>query len=679
VRRRTSRHSALALSDESREHASGSRRKNGRGDDQFPSPLSLGPDENDEDVDAADDCAEAANRLVELSSRFVGDLNPEGILIEATAPVSASADARFQPTSDLGRWFPQRSGETPTGSPVATKQNYGVSKAAAKSEKLIAFEKARREYLLADCLPLLPPPEHYRALKAIFLKRIHPLLPVFREKDLADDLPLQVSAVYQTLVRQIVALTAAADRAATKHLFLESNARKPMQFQTFQKRLSGAIIAVLDAELIHDRFELIRVLVMLAFYYQPSGPSDRNRAALFLSQAVYHFQTLGAHLVEYRSEDQDEHVEELFCALWAVDRLCASFYARPCLMHDRDFDRDLDDMISRLPPAFQLFMKVIQALSQVFTLYRPRQPFVFIDIEVYEALIMASGAEKLPTVILGTYPQLSFLLVLLLSPPLTHLGFHLVTIEMLYHAVCVLSARQPPSAFAPGAPVKDLCHIPHPTVNPRRSLSADRITWIAQNQEICPFPFAPYAVTLALSVQYRKMRYSRTAMFRSRARSHFKSIVKTLRGMGDVWYSARVNAGLGESILQQMEKTASSLVREDGENAAAAGSRRMGTAMATPTEKTPGSASVVYADPASVPVTVVPPSADVLLESSLQPDLGTMDLSCLDNLDMDAGDLFGLFDPNFNLGAIDTALEANLDMGIPQNWTATWDYPAPPL
>ncbi len=43
------------------------------------------------------------------------------------------------------------------------------------------------------------------------------------------------------------------------------------------------------------------------------------------------------------------------------------------------------------------------------------------------------------------------------------------------------------------------------------------------------------------------------------------------------------------------------------------------------------------------------------------------DAPILDSLDMDV-DLFGYFDPDFDLGAIDTALEANLDMGIPQNW-----------
>lgn len=35
-------------------------------------------------------------------------------------------------------------------------------------------------------------------------------------------------------------------------------------------------------------------------------------------------------------------------------------------------------------------------------------------------------------------------------------------------------------------------------------------------------------------------------------------------------------------------------------------------------------------------------------------------------------DLFVHFDPGFDLSAVDTALEANLDMGYPQTWTMQW-------
>ena len=155
-------------------------------------------------------------------------------------------------------------------------------------------------------------------------------------------------------------------------------------------------------------------------------------------------------------------------------------------------------------------------------------------------------------------------------------------------------------------------------------------------------------------------------MFRSRARSIFKNIVSLLHQLGKTFASARVNAGLGESILREMEKTASCLARDDTENAA---SRRVdGTVTAKDGDQvlkdvTP--ATGIGSGVASEAMTPVQPIFEGTNVSS--------DPAILDNFDVDV-DLFGFFDPSFDLGAIDTALEANLDMGIPQNWTLSWNH-----
>ena len=212
--------------------------------------------------------------------------------------------------------------------------------------------------------------------------------------------------------------------------------------------------------------------------------------------------------------------------------------------------------------------------------------------------------------------------------------------------------------------------MPPPTVNSRRSLSADRIVWVTQNQEMCPFPFVPYAVSLALTVEYRKMRYSRTAMFRNRARPIFKNIVGLLHTLGETFASARVNAGLGESILREMEKTASCLVRDETGNTTPS-KRIESTAAENP--KNGGEATEVPPPRAETGATA---TSGVLTPSTLNALNVTnaqFDPAILDNLDVDV-DLFGYFDPSFDLGAIDTALEANLDMGIPQTWNTPWSY-----
>ncbi|KIH93853.1 hypothetical protein SPBR_05576 [Sporothrix brasiliensis 5110] len=912
----------------------------------------------------------AANRLMELSSsRFISDLNPEGMFIQAATPaLKPEGGTTYRDKNDLGVWLPpyaQRAQEdggsgsggdngdvddedgddetgrtdpagpntlTGQGGSSTSNQNYSQSQNAglrddsarnlisqfggmnglssgvgansnhigpssgpgvstgtgnagfhkqrrrsripnrrpnfgarsAVSDAALAYERAKYTFI-KECLTIYPPDEDFAVLHRIYCEKVHPLLPVLKDTDLqrASTVPMSPSlapgpagavpstsptksapstnsarpghptqsaftaSIFPTVVKQIIALAAAMTdgESAASHLHLEPNGPL-LTPQEFHYRLTDAVWTILDADMIPHRFDYIRATILLSFFYQPTVEVDRNKPSFLCTQAVHHFQTIGAHLLGYRPEQPDDDVERVFCALWALDRLASVLYARPCMMHHIDNGKDPEECMVNQPPCFRLFMSVIFWLDRVIVLYRPRQPFVMIDIPVYEALILDAQAEKLPSMLLGT-------------------------IEILYHTVCVLSCRQPLSAFSEVSDTAtlnrdDRTYLPISIMNPRRSHSSDRIVWVTQTQPICLFPYVPYAVSIALSVQYKKMRYSRTPLFRTRARIGFKDIVALLRSMGDVFMNARVNAALGESIWRQMEKTASTLAREELEAAGgsggttntAAGASAAGGAMGPPpvpaaatsdgrvakkatfnfTASTSAPASSAPSTittgtvPAFVsssvsslaPATSVPMSGTVTAgdapesttsttaagtgipssatasglghnvfefangsgtnstdgnthmitalssptttattntsavtntttptnstsTDTMQPHLppgGTdgivpttteaagdtpvtgaattstqlfppqlpppslhqqqqqqqqqqqhqlpqMDLSVLDSLDTDI-DLFGNFDPSFDLGAIDTALEANLDMAIPQNWT-TWN------
>jgi hypothetical protein len=190
-------------------------------------------------------------------------------------------------------------------------------------------------------------------------------------------------------------------------------------------------------------------------------------------------------------------------------------------------------------------------------------------------------------------------------------------------------------------------------------------------------PFVPYAVSLALSVEYRKMRHSRLPMFRARARAAFKSNCELLRRFGDVFWSARVVAGLGERVLREMERTANSLANNevapsmpppsllpsqptvdvDANPLANLANAAAAARMSEPVD--PSGAAI------GTPAAAVDPAAVAALDA--------LDLSLFDA--MPDLDVFGHFDPNFNLDAVDDALEANLDIGLPLNW-GDWDQPA---
>lgn len=295
------------------------------------------------------------------------------------------------------------------------------------------------------------------------------------------------------------------------------------------------------------------------------------------------------------------------------------------------------------------------------------------------------------------------------------------TLEIFYHAVSVLSCRQPSSAFAPSAPAQ--AHLPHPNLNARRSLSADRIVDLVSSSLSAPsspdsvsiLPFVPYAVSLSLSVSYRKMRYSKVPMYRMRGKLRFKEVVALLKTLGEVYTCARVNAGLGEAILREMDKTAKELANSSGAAAAASGTalnpheatrpairKRVSAGMAVERranasvgvgrggKQQQDNASVTPSPRLSHPDEThlhMPPASTAQqanTQHAFPPPIsgeaitGQQQIDGLGALpspsfgDILSIDLFGHFDPGFDLNAVDAALEANLDMGFPQMWTAQW-------
>jgi hypothetical protein len=192
--------------------------------------------------------------------------------------------------------------------------------------------------------------------------------------------------------------------------------------------------------------------------------------------------------------------------------------------------------------------------------------------------------------------------------------------------------------------------LPPPSANARRSLAAERIASAVPRDNLSPVPFVPYAVSLALSVEYRKMRHSRLPMFRARSRAAFKSNCELLRRFGDRFWSARVVAALGELVLREMERTANSIANEAAPVPLNDGGPAEDTSIAGDAGPIRGEAS----------------SMERAVSGAITPTLDGLNFTLFDT--MPDLDIFGHFDPGFNLPAIDDALEANLDIGLPPNW-----------
>ncbi|KAM0668299.1 hypothetical protein ACQRIU_001861 [Beauveria bassiana] len=224
----------------------------------------------------------------------------------------------------------------------------------------------------------------------------------------------------------------------------------------------------------------------------------------------------------------------------------------------------------------------------------------------------------------------------------------IATIETFYHAVIILSCRLPRPGTAPAAST-----LPPPSANARRSLAAERIACAVPRDCLSPAPFVPYAVSLALSVEYRKMRHSRLPMFRARAMSSFKRNCELLRRYSNHFWNASVVAGLGERVLKEMERAATTLNKDYTPSVTIAESNLAGSAPSIPTA---GITELPLHDPDGM---------NAAIDSAIGMD-NTVDFSLVDPVS--GQDVFGHIDPSFNLDAVEDALEAHLDIGLPFTW-----------
>lgn len=360
-----------------------------------------------------------ASQLVELSaSRFVGDLSPESVFIEATNK-NAAASRLHRNRSEVGTWMREAPAGCPSpgvghgddeammmiagtvgpGSAREDRSSRGGGGASLPEPLLTLGGRLVEQQPPPDVtrahLAVSPPAQEYQHLYDIYLENIHPILPILKETDVLATRAAENLSIRQVLLKQVISLTAGVDPSAARYLRLGSDAAL-LAPEVFHQRLSKAIFASLDTNVVVHTVDRIRVLLIMSLFYQPRQASERDMSPLIFSQAVHHAQSIGIHL---RKGSEDEDAEGLFCSLTALDRMNAAFHGRPCLLHYRDTDRELDECIAnQKQPAFRLFLKVCKLLDSVICLYRPRNDGVeSVELPVYETMIIEAGAEKLPS------------------------------------------------------------------------------------------------------------------------------------------------------------------------------------------------------------------------------------------------------------------------------------------
>ncbi|KKA30848.1 hypothetical protein TD95_000730 [Thielaviopsis punctulata] len=566
------------------------------------------------------------------TGRFVGDLNPEAMFVEAAAAT--------QPPKkyEVGLWLS-------SGSIRARDEPLPQARPGNMLDRFFL------PYVYRECLPCLPPPHHFAALRSLFLRRIHPLFPVIPEPVLFSD----AADPDIVVLKQAMAVAAATHPAMAPHLVLENRGPTPLSFHEFTTTLCTAAQAALQSPVITDRFVQIRAYLMLSLYAQPSSIDEMDLPAVLLGMAMHHTHTLGLHV----RDDADTEMVQLYCALWALDKLNAAVYGRPSLVQDQDMTVKITDWIPRCPPCFRLLLMIVEWLNQIIELYRPGpskeasdyERISSIDLPVLEKLILDADALKVQPTLLAT-------------------------IEILYHAVIIVSCRLP----RPGG-VTTTRSIPPPSANARRSLAAERISSAISRYSITPIIFVPYAISLSLSVEYRKMRHTRLPMFRARSLAAFRYNCALLKQYADRFWNARVLAGLGEKVIKEMDRIAPDGAEIEASLTAAVDREDAVEAQAQAQAQTQAQMQMQSHSSAVSGATQAPPHIVSTLPAAMQGAVALQALAeytqpaatngvpALDNaqahIDLDIWNSIG---PDFNLDAVDNALEANLDVALPLRW-----------
>lgn len=477
--------------------------------------------------------------------------------------------------------------------------------------------------LLAGRHSLLPPHESIRNLTSIYFKRFHPILPIINESAFRSLGPTDPAYI---LLQQGICLVASMIPSSKGHLFL-GDSEVPLQHREFGKRVVSAMRISTEAGVITDKIVLIQALVLMWMF--SDGPDARDVSSLLCARVVQHIQSLGFHVYR-KSPDQASHYEStMLCCVWAIDRLNATFHGRPVLMHERDFGIDLAVYIDSQMPCTRLFLHVISWLDKVIDMYRPNAELRSSDLEIpfdsFEDLLVQSQSLRIPTPLLAT-------------------------IETLYHAVSILSCR--PRSFN--------TKILSSASRSRRELSAERVTSLVLDKQVCQltyFPFVPYAVSLSLSVAYSEMRHTKVPMLRARARDKLQINCGLLERLGEIFYLAGLMSDMGKSTLDEYDRIYLTAVEDYQQNYS-------------------GSCAALDSIRATERVEIIDNSNAVPSTSrEFESNNGVNGHSLLTQesdpsfyVDLPDLDVFGLFDPNFNLDGIDAYLEGNLNLTYPTNF-----------
>ncbi len=328
-----------------------------------------------------------------LGSRFIGDLNPEGLFRAATSPtVTTGADQ----TDRIGIWLTERLSKSRATSGPPSDQ--------AESSMYYGFDpliqKVMIPLLAEECSALLPPQPEVEKLCSIYFERHHPIFPIV-DKTTLRAMPSGEPA--SVLLKQGMCLVASLNLSAKGHLRLPK-ASSVLSPREFGRRISAAMRTSVELGLVTKKVVIIQALALLSFFID--GPNGGDVSSQLCGRAVHYIHSMGLHIQTQQQGQDDQYAQTLLCCIWALDRLNAALHGRPVLMHERDLGRDLNACFQAQNVCFRLFLRVAMLLDNVIGLYRPsdeKDVGPSAEFPLFEELLDDVGGAQIPTSLLSKF------------------------------------------------------------------------------------------------------------------------------------------------------------------------------------------------------------------------------------------------------------------------------------
>ncbi|KAK4161756.1 hypothetical protein QBC43DRAFT_93980 [Cladorrhinum sp. PSN259] len=486
----------------------------------------------------------------ERASQFMGDTNPQGILAEAT--MTADRDKRIGVS--VAVWGGSDSREssppaqlTPDGSVHNQDGHNGVEATqnvrfaiSTGDGKWLPVQDLTTSTLISQILSsveftaaILPSDSEWEIIRDLYIRKIQPIFPAFEQSTLMG---LPKETLLRELIQAAVCLAVSNDPDAHPILKLgDPQHRRSVDHKEYSRVMANFINTRVRSPDLPVLYSL-QILAVTCMFWQPDNIQERSGPVNLYARLVTLVHSHGIHLAGHKGgpgpgPPDDDH-RQVFKCLYALDRLLSVFSGRPVMFHNDDIERPTWDNDDR--PSFRLFMSLILLLDEVIEMYRPRPKLCYIDIPVYESIALDVGAQDEPEGIL-------------------------TTLEVFYHAIGVLSVRMSRDRFVSvleqsGTSDQSYRHLPPSHVNARRSHSSDRILDVTSDYKLCPMPFVPYALSLSLSVAYRKWRFSKLPVFKTRGKADFQKVLAVLRDYGKIWGNAYLSVKLGDAVVKNLER-----------------------------------------------------------------------------------------------------------------------------